>query len=1272
VKTKLFLMLLLAGILSASAGAEEVAIINAGFEDPSLGGNEYTGFAPPGWSQIGSGEVGAWHVTVADFDPVVAPEGQNVGYAYQDGVTNMANGLAQVLAETLEDDKQYTLTVEVGNSWNYYWPGYSVQLLAGGTIIAEDYNTVWPNYMKWDTSTVVYTYDPDDSGLVGQPLEIRLLNLGINTDGTAIDNAFEVEFDDVKLNAIFDMNPSPYDGESVTPPYPPDSAATGDEVILSWTNMDPNEGVTDVYVDVWFGIDPNSNKPALWAKVADAAEGLNSATVDAPIITEPTTYYWRVDSYIYGSSTGDPIEGPIYTFYTTSDIPPLVDAGENMITWSGEAVAVNATVEDDGVSALSYAWSSVPADGVGGVNVVFNPNEFVEDPDVTITKLPGVSPITIINPGFEEPALADGDYSYRITEWREGWYNLNAADPTRWTGYSWSAGTYDPNGTDHGYDGVAPEGENVAFVTSEAGYDMGLRQILSATLQPNTQYELSALVGNPVIYNGGTTADYRIELVAGDVVIATETGPSPIDDTYWTTASLTVSTGSDIVSDPNLAYIGEPLEIRLIAVDTDGYYEVDFDDVQLVASGEGAPAATVTLTVAVNDELNPTPAKDSMKIDVYDDACEAAREGLSLAADNPGDFDADCDTDPEDLAEMASTWLNDTGLMEAVVRPDEQASAPLASTGTGQALYERWDSAGSAESMLTESTTADYTEIITSTEWGVGDDNALGDYRGRITAWLIPPVTGEYIFWIVTDDNGMLWLSTDHDPANAQLIASESSWAGEEGWGGVGDEAQSAAITLEGGRPYWLRGGYQEGGGGDHIRIGWASSEAGIADHTIITGEYISDTDPGPMNPSPRDGETVSAGLVDLSWMNLSSNADPNGSVWVDVWFGTDANDLTGIDYKKVVDAGENTTTVQVNAPVIGATYYWQVDSYLDGSPSGDPNVGEVWVFYAADLPPSVDVGDDMVTWSGEPVELDATIEDDGHSAVSSVLWSAEPVDGTEVTFDPVTADVEDPIVTIIKVPYSAARIVNAGFEDPVLADGGWGGAPGWTWVGSAGSWNPSANEYGGNAPEGDNVGWVGLDNQNGAHLAQILTETLASDTTYELTVEVGRNTIYDWPGYKVQLLAGGTILAEDDNSLTIAEDTFEASTVMYDSTGVETGLVGQNLEIRLHAIAAPSTTWAELNFDDVRLIADPPFPIFTGVQTVTLTLSASDEAGSGEDTMEIDVYNNNCLAAKGAGLAEIDPADIDADCMTTIEDFAEMALTWLVYYELTEPVEKP
>jgi hypothetical protein len=71
---------------------------------------------------------------------------------------------------------------------------------------------------------------------------------------------------------------------------------------------------------------------------------------------------------------------------------------------------------------------------------------------------------------------------------------------------------------------------------------------------------------------------------------------------------------------------------------------------------------------------------------------------------------------------------------------------------------------------------------------------------------------------------------------------------------------------------------------------------------------------------------------------------------------------------------------------------------------------------------------------------------------------------------------------------------------------------------------------------------------------------------------------------------------------------------------------------------------------------------------TVTVTLLTN---GSDEDSMEIDVYDDACLATK-AGMVELDPGDFDADCDTDIEDFVEMAEDWLIDYELTEPAEKP
>jgi hypothetical protein len=188
-------------VLSALAGAAMVPIVNPSFEDPVLVEDDWTWLDTPGWTQVGADGPGVWNVTTADFDPVIAPEGENVVYT-ENYASGVANGVGQVLSESFAANIDYTLTAAVGNSWAYYWSGYSVQLLAGGTVIAQDNNTwVPPNYKLWGTSTVEYTYDAAHSALVGQPLEIRLLNLGIDVDGRP-GEVVGVEFDAVSLNAI--------------------------------------------------------------------------------------------------------------------------------------------------------------------------------------------------------------------------------------------------------------------------------------------------------------------------------------------------------------------------------------------------------------------------------------------------------------------------------------------------------------------------------------------------------------------------------------------------------------------------------------------------------------------------------------------------------------------------------------------------------------------------------------------------------------------------------------------------------------------------------------------------------------------------------------------------------------------------------------------------------------------------------------------------------------------------------------------------------------
>ena len=140
----------------------------------------------------------------------------------------------------------------------------------------------------------------------------------------------------------------------------------------------------------------------------------------------------------------------------------------------------------------------------------------------------------------------------------------------------------------------------------------------------------------------------------------------------------------------------------------------------------------------------------------------------------------------------------------------------------------------------------------------------------------------------------------------------------------------------------------------------------------------------------------------------------------------------------------------------------------------------------------------------------------------------------------------------------------------------------------------------GGSAPDGDQVAILfGFGNNAGSAglgeygLEQELSAVLTANTVYELTVEVGNigsgdGFILDgFPGYRVELLAGGTVIASDDNSLTIDERVFELSTVSF-TTGAAHAQLGQQLGIRLinPNPANPPPGDIEVDFDDVRLTA--------------------------------------------------------------------------------------
>jgi hypothetical protein len=76
------------------------------------------------------------------------------------------------------------------------------------------------------------------------------------------------------------------------------------------------------------------------------------------------------------------------------------------------------------------------------------------------------------------------------------------------------------------------------------------------------------------------------------------------------------------------------------------------------------------------------------------------------------------------------------------------------------------------------------------------------NYGSRMSGWLVPPVTADYVFWIASDDNGELWLSSDDDPANKVLVCRQP-FAASSRWWDKYPEQKSGSISLVAGRTYY-------------------------------------------------------------------------------------------------------------------------------------------------------------------------------------------------------------------------------------------------------------------------------------------------------------------------------------------------------------------------------------------------------------------------------------------------------------------------------------
>jgi hypothetical protein len=142
---------------------------------------------------------------------------------------------------------------------------------------------------------------------------------------------------------------------------------------------------------------------------------------------------------------------------------------------------------------------------------------------------------------------------------------------------------------------------------------------------------------------------------------------------------------------------------------------------------------------------------------------------------------------------------------------------------------------------------------------------SLGDNYGDVlSGWITPTVTGDYYFFIASDDASELDLSTDSTAINAAQIASEPGCC--HGFQEPGVSTTTSSLQhLVAGTPYFIRALHTEGGGGDYVKVAWRLSTDSTAATNLppIAAQYLSAF----VLAAPKFNAPVfSSGHLTLSW----------------------------------------------------------------------------------------------------------------------------------------------------------------------------------------------------------------------------------------------------------------------------------------------------------------------------------------------------------------------------------------------------------------------
>ena len=391
--------------------------------------------------------------------------------------------------------------------------------------------------------------------------------------------------------------------------------------------------------------------------------------------------------------------------------------------------------------------------------------------------------------------------------------------------------------------GVTPDSYTFTMRANDPNFAAGGNIIdgVSVTpVDPTTTYALDTL-------DFETTYYWKVDVVAG---VDTHVGNVWSFTTKALDAPPVVEAGDNILTTlelaGSLAMGGSVTDDGTSALTIDGWEAFEASaggsTTKVTFADASDPATTVTISepgtyilkLTATDALGSV--SDQKEITVYADACDAAKATGEWTV-NHYDRNEDCIVDMTDFAVFATEWLNSTALTEDWVYEGDfgdPANSLIAEYWTGI-------NGGEPNDLLANENYPDAPDgayFVTDELRGTLSGDAYGQ---RIYGYIEAPATGDYTFYIASDDGSRLFLSSDinpvdTDPALGNHIAEVLGWAGVDVWDKEAGQA-SSPVSLTAGQYYYIEVLHKEGTGGDNVSVGWSTDGGTTID--VIPGTAL-------------------------------------------------------------------------------------------------------------------------------------------------------------------------------------------------------------------------------------------------------------------------------------------------------------------------------------------------------------------------------------------------------------------------------------------------